>query len=193
MMGVMPSARALGALLVLLLGSACGSAATERQRNEKALAEDSASMLFKKGQVAASIGDMTRAEQYLVAALKAGGAEKPITEKLIVVCSADQRYPAALEYAEQYLYRHPRDVEVTFAAASIYAALGQMERARTLLEQVVGVRPEWSEPHYVLATVLREHGESLSAAERHDLEYLRLDPDGRFAERARARLSRGEQ
>jgi predicted Zn-dependent protease len=183
--------RSIAGVVATCAVTACGSAAAGgRNAERQAAADSSAATLLKRGRAAAAIGDLTRAEQYLIAALKAGGPEGAITRELLVVCVADQRFPAALEYAEQHLHRHPKDTEVQFAAASIYAAVGQGDRARVLLEDVVQRRPDWPDAHYVLASVLRDASEQ-ERADRHDLEYLRLEPEGKLAERARARLRRG--
>jgi predicted Zn-dependent protease len=181
-----------GLVLAVLLGTcACGSSI----ENERAMRqqEESAGELAKKGEAAAAAGDMTRAEQYLVAALRAGGPEKPLVQRLLFVCVADQRYPVALEYAEQYLHRHPQDADVQFAAASLHAAIGDNGGAETRLRSVLRARPDWAEAHYALATVLREQGVAGPAADEQDLAYLRLSPKGPLAETARARLSRGAQ
>lgn len=168
----------------------CGPAVTQTGEQQPPAQENSAEDLLRKGQASARIGDMTRAEQYFVLALKAGGDERKILSYLLKVCVADQRYPVALEYAEQYLRKNPRDLDVQFAAASIHAALGDAARARSMLEQVVRDDPERSEAHYALATLLRSEGQALQLADIHDLEYLRLNPNGPLAERARARLSK---
>jgi Flp pilus assembly protein TadD len=147
--------------------------------------------LLRKGEASAALGDLTRAEQYYVAAIKAGGDAERITKRLLVVCVADGRYPAALEYANQHLRLHPRDTYVKFAAASIHAALGDTLSARLLLEEVVKERPQWSDAHYSLATILRDQGGSRKRAEVHDLTYLRLEPEGPMAEQVRERLRRG--
>jgi tetratricopeptide (TPR) repeat protein len=179
----------LVALLCLSgLSASCGGAAAQRREREAAAKEASAPELIRRGEASASLGDLTRAEQYFVAALKTGGDEKQVTERLLAVCVADQRYPVAVEYAEQYLYRHPRDADVEFAAGSLHAALGNVERARALLADVASQRPNWPEVHYALATVLRDQGEALELADRHDLAYLRLSPQGTFSETVRARL-----
>lgn len=169
-------------------GSGCGASALKQQEVIKK--EASASELERKGDAYARIGDMTRAEQYLVASLKAGGNEKRIVGRLLVVCAADQRYVVALEYAEQYLHHHPEDDDVRFAAASLHAAVGDSARARGILEDLVRVHPTWAEAHYVLAGVLRDQGEPRELADIHDLEYLKAKPDGPLSESARARVSR---
>lgn len=185
--------RAAGRLACAALFSlvACGGAAAQQQRERDALRrEASAETLVERADAAASIGDMTRAEQYYVAAIGAGGREKPLVRRLLLVCVADRRYPVAAEYAEQYLRRHPRDAEITFAAASIQAALGQHEQAQRLLERVLQTRPAWPDAHYALSSVLRERGHAPQEADEHDRAYLKLSPDGPLAEVARARLTR---
>lgn len=182
-------------LLALALGilpcASCASAASQQQQARQTFAEEgTADELFRRGEASTALGDMTRAEQYFMAALRAGGDEKKITERLLTVCVTDHRYPMAIEHAENYLSRHPNDAEVQFAAASIHLALGHNARARQLLEAVVKHKPNWPEPHYLLATTLRQQGESLELADVHDLEYLRLDPSGPLAERARERIKR---
>lgn len=181
--------RALAIWLFLL--PSCMGATAQHQETQRIMREEASHQeLFRKGEASAAVGDLTRAEQYYMASLKAGGDAKRITERLLLVCVADQRYPAALEYANQHLYHHPRDVDVKFAAASIHAALGDTLSARWLLEEVVKARPDWSEAHYALATVLREQGEALDHAEIHDLAYLRLSPEGPLAEQVKERLRR---
>ena len=174
-------------LLTLFTTTACGAGAL--QQREALRKESSAAELQRRGEVCARLGDLTRAEQYLVAALKAGGDEKHVTERLLVVCVADQRYPAAVEYAERYLQRHPDDDDVKFAAATLHVALGDPARARLLLEQVLRVRPDWPEVHYALAGVLREQGEARELADAHDLAYLKGRPQGSLSAAAKAHLS----
>jgi tetratricopeptide (TPR) repeat protein len=183
------------ALLALVLApclGGCGSAAAQQERERQAAAKEaSAAELTKKGEAAASVGDMTRAEQYFAAALRQGGDEKLLVQRLLVVCVADERYPVAIQYADEYLERHPGDVDVSFASASLHAAVGDWVSARRLLEFVLQKRPDWSEAHFALATVLREQDDSPGLADIHDLEYLKLSPNGPLAERARARLTGG--
>jgi len=183
-------------LIVAVLGhcpliSACGRAALSPQHQQEAIRSDSSvKQLTANGDASAAIGDMTRAEQYYVSALKAGGNERALVQRLLVVCASDQRYPVAANYAEQYLHRHPMDIELKFAAGSIHAAIGEPHRARELFESVVRDRPEWPEAHYALASLIRAQSEPLALADQHDLEYLKLSPHGPLAETARARLSR---
>lgn len=141
-----------------------------------------------RGDASAMAGDLTRAEQYFTAALAAGGDERVLTKRLLVVCTTDERYPAAASYAEDYLRRHPNDTEVRYVLATIYLALGDRPLARGTLERVIAEQPELAVAHYALATVLRDTGDSYLDADRQFREYIRLSPQGEYAEAARASL-----
>jgi tetratricopeptide (TPR) repeat protein len=188
------AARTLGFLaLVLSCLGGCASTAQQARRHQRELErERSSAELIRKGEASSAAGDMTRAEQYFVAALHSGWRERFVVSRLLMVCVADQRYPVAAEYADDYLRRHPGDLDIAFAAASIHAALGHGERARALLEALIEKRPAWPEPHFTLASVLRDENdaEALALADTHDLAYLKLAPQGPLAEMARARLRR---
>jgi tetratricopeptide (TPR) repeat protein len=177
-------------LLACVSSTACGAGALSPQREREAMRkESSVHELVARGDASAAIGDLIRAEQYFVSALKAGGDERKLVRRLLVVCTADQRYPAAAEYAERYLHRYPTDVDLRFAAASIEMAIGNTRRARELLDSVLRERPDWAEAHYALASMMRAGGEPLALADLHDLQYLKLNPHGPLADTARARLS----
>jgi len=180
-------------LAIAALGlSACSAdrAAEEKEQRAVIAAESSGPALLNKARASTAMGDYSRAEQYYAAALRAGAPEKTVVERMIEVCVADQRYPAAVEHAEQYLYRHPGDAEVQFVAASLHVAIGELARGRSLYETVVKDRPNWPEPHYAFATLLRAEDCDIALADQHDLTYLKLSPQGAFAETARARLTR---
>jgi tetratricopeptide (TPR) repeat protein len=178
------------ALALLLLGAGCaGTGALPAGSAANVDPASAARELVGKANAAAAAGDMTRAEQYLVAALRSGGNEQRVMKRLLWVCVAAQRYAVASAYAEQYLYRHPKDALIAHAAATLHLALGERTRAQTLLEAVVGARPEWAEPHFALASLLRDGGAS-AAADAHDLAYLKLAPHGPMAEVAQTRLGR---
>ena len=175
-------------LAVLLLG--CAHTPQQRAREDAAVVREETvpARLVERGDAAASVGDMTRAEQYYVTAIKGGGDERVLTQKLLIACVQDGRYPAAANYGEDYLRRHPEDTEVRYALATIYIGLGELDRARRALEQVVAEQPNIAEAHYALATVLRTQGDSLLDADRELREYIRLRPNGEYVEAARASL-----
>jgi tetratricopeptide (TPR) repeat protein len=144
--------------------------------------------LKARGEAAAIAGDLTRAEQYFVAALKAGGDERTLTKRLIVVCVTDSRFPAAANYGDDYLRRHPGDTEIRYAVSTVYIGLGDLALARDGLERVVRERPDIAEAHFALGSVLRQQGESLLDADQQFREYIRLNPHGEYVEAARASL-----
>ncbi|MGC4093342.1 MAG: tetratricopeptide repeat protein [Polyangiaceae bacterium] len=145
-------------------------------------------LLLSRAHAFASIADYTRAEQYLRLALEAGAAAAEVTPLLIEVCVRDQRYLDAVQHAEAYLRRHPDDARLRFVLASLEAAVGNSQRARTEYERVLAHDADNADVHYALAVVLRDNFENLAQADRHFREYLRLRPSGSHAEEARAAL-----
>lgn len=174
----------------VLSSAGCAQSAQRRASADMEVirSETSPAHLQGRGDSAAMAGDLTRAEQYFVAALRAGGDERALTKRLFVVCVADGRFPAAASYGEDYLRKHPGDTELRYALGTVYIALGDAPIARSTLEQVVEERPELAGAHYALATVMRGQGDALLEADRHFREYIRLEPDGPYAEAARASL-----
>jgi tetratricopeptide (TPR) repeat protein len=183
-------------LTALVAAGSCilglGCAETQQQKATRNIDvirnETTPDRLQARGEGAAMVGDLTRAEQYFVAALNAGGDERALTKRLLVVCITDGRYPAAASYGEDFLRRHPGDTEVRYALGTVYIALGDLDRAREDLERVVQEQPDGADAHYALATVLRQQGAAPLDADRHFREYIRLSPQGPYAEAARASL-----
>ena len=180
----------LSPLAIVTLGNMTGCAPAESKLDrgiETMQRESTPSALSSRGEAFAALGDMTRAEQYFVAALKAGGEPGALVRRLVAVCVADGRYPVAIEYAEDYLRNHPRDVDVRYVTATMRAALGDASGAKDELRVVLAAKPNLADAHYALAQIAKNEGDVMRAdAEfRH---YLRLDPAGRHAEVARENL-----
>jgi tetratricopeptide (TPR) repeat protein len=180
------------ALLLLVATMGVGCAETQRQRASRDAAlvrrETTPARLQARGEAAAMVGDFTRAEQYFVAALNGGGDERLLTTRLLVVCVTDGRYPAAANYGEDFLRRHPGDIEIRYAVASVYVALGDLARAREGLRRVVAERPDIADAHYALATLLLQEEDGQREADNQLREYIRLRPNGQYSEAARASL-----
>lgn len=186
------SARIAHWFLLVALAAAtvsCASAGSEAQaRVETARNERKPELLIRKARAYASIGDATRAEDYLNAARESGGDERVIVRLLLDVCIGDRRYRAAVGYAEDFLRRHPRDRELRFLLATLHVALGNSSSALKELRAVLAEAPRNVEARYVLAVVLRDEVGDLDAADLEFREYLRLAPDGAHAEEAHGSL-----
>lgn len=169
--------------LFLLAGCARSSTAPLTAADDSERAE-AAAELMHRAQVFARASDYTRAEQYLNLAAESGRDEGEVTPLLIDVCIKDQRYRAALEYAEQYLRSHPRAYRLRFVTASLLSALGDIAHAREELDRVLTAQPSYADAHYSIAILLRDELGNHLEADRHFREYLRLAPSGRHAEEA---------
>lgn len=179
---------------VALVGAAglfgCASPQSKMQQGVAIMrAESAPDQLAARGDTFAAVGDMTRAEQYFVAALRAGGEPARLVRRLIAVCVADGRYPVALEYADEHLRKHPSDIDVRYAAATLRIAGGDEQRARRELTLVLAARPKFAEAHYVLAQLDQGNGDVMSA-DAEFRAYLASAPEGEHAEIARANLMR---
>jgi tetratricopeptide (TPR) repeat protein len=144
--------------------------------------------LVNRGRAFAAVGDTTRAEEYLAAALDQGANPNDILPLLLQVCVQTGRYRSAIQHAENHLRKHPDDVRTRFVLGTIYAAIGETKDAKTALETVVAVRPDESKAHYALAVLARDNENDVVGADRHFREYLRIEPAGSHAEEARASL-----
>lgn len=173
------------AFLLILLGG-CAKAADREASGPDSAAEsrrESAELMARARALAAN-ADYTRAEQYLNLAAQSGRDEAEVTPLLIDVCIKDQRYRNALQYAQEYLRRHPRAYRLRFVEATLLSALGDVARAREELEKVLNASPRHADAHYSLAVLLRDELGNHLEADAHFRSYLRLAPGGAHAEEA---------
>ena len=186
---VLPKSAVLLAGLALL-SCAAYPTAVAKQRLEVVERESNPERLAARARAFLAIGDYTRAEQYLNAALENGGRESEILPALLSICVKDRRYRSAIQYAEDYLRKHPREHRLRFVVASLYVGLGEVEGARVQLERVIEQDPRHADAHYALAVLFRDQAKSYGKADEHFREYLRLDPRGQHAEEAAGSLLR---
>lgn len=172
----------LACSLALLLGG-CARAAKPQTEAGNAEQQQVATWLQRAHQLA-DAADYTRAEQYLNLATKHGGDPARVMPLLIDVCVRDQRYRAALQYAEEHLRRHPRAYRLRYIEATLLRALGDIGKSRQELQRVLDASPEYADAHYSMAVLLRDQLGSYVEADRHFREYLRLAPRGQHAEEA---------
>jgi Tfp pilus assembly protein PilF len=149
--------------------------------------EQTPDKLFERGKGFASVGDLTRAEQYLTAALDRGGDADKITPVLLQVFIDGQRFRLAVEFCERALQKNPRNLRLRFLLGTLYNATGDAPNARTAFEAVVGADANHAEAHYALAVILREE-HNMDGADGHFREYLRISPKGPHAAEARGSL-----
>jgi predicted Zn-dependent protease len=181
--------RACGVALALAV-VACGHTPAEKAQADLAVlrAEHSSEKLVARGQAFATVGDLTRAEEYLAAAIDEGADPRTVMPMLLEVCIRGARYRSAIQHAETHLKRQPHDVPTRLVLGTLYAAVGEPKAARAALEEVVEAQPDEAQAHYVLAVVARDQESDVVEADRHFREYLRIQPNGAHAEEARGSL-----
>lgn len=183
---LLSSSLLLGGLLVA--GCVKTPERTLEERIEVLEREHEPERLLERAEALASVGDYTRAEQYLNLALQSGAEERRVLPLLLEVCTQDQRYRDAAQYVEHYLRRHPNEFRLRFVLGTLYAGIGDVEPARAQFEKLLAVQPEHAEAHYALAVLLRDQLGNFGGADRHFREYLRLRPRGPHSEEASASL-----
>jgi tetratricopeptide (TPR) repeat protein len=186
--------RKIGALVFAAI-IACGATACVRgpgaemhRRAEIVEREREPELLLSRARAFASIGDFTRAEQYIDAARRSGADERQLLPLLLEVCIRDQRYRAALQHTEDYLRKRPTEFRLRFMLATLHLALEEHEPARRELETVLRAAPRHAQAHYTLAVLLRDSLEQPQAADSHFREYLKLQPSGPHHAEASASL-----
>jgi uncharacterized protein HemY len=127
--------------------------------------------LVDRGKAFASVGDTTRAEEYLAAALDQGADPREVLPVLLQVCVQTGRYRSAIQHAENHLRKHPDDLRTRFVVGTLYAGIGETKDAKAALD-----------------IVARDNENDVVGADRHFREYLRIEPNGSHAEEARASL-----
>lgn len=177
--------------LVVPVVAACGpSTPAEKAQADMATfkREATTDKLLDRGKAFAALGDTTRAEEYLAAALDQGADPREALPLLLQVCVQTGRYRSAIQHGENHLRKHPDDVRTRFVVGTLYVAIGEVKDAKGNLETVVSARPNDAKAHYALAILARDSENDVVGADRHFREYLRIEPTGAHAEEARASL-----
>jgi tetratricopeptide (TPR) repeat protein len=165
-----------------MLSVGCGAEAMPDARaNIQVLRkEHTVDNLTRRGLAFAEMGDLTRAEQYLVAALEQGALPRQVVPPLLHVCVAAGRHRAALVYARDYGAPLANDPQFGFVLAVLESAVGDPDAAIARLRRTARALPGHADAHFQLALLLQRRGENDEAA-LHLREYLRLAPEGMFA------------
>jgi tetratricopeptide (TPR) repeat protein len=176
------------------LAGACTSNAKKIESQLEAIKEgQKPETLLARGRAFARVGDYTRAEQYLAAAIDGGADPKAALPLLLRVCLVEQRYRSAIAHAEPQLNKEPEDFRLRFVVGSLYSAIGDTDSAREHLEKVVEEKPGYAEAHFALGMLELEGEEDRVAADGSFRNYLRLEPAGEHAAEARGYLLRTVQ
>jgi tetratricopeptide (TPR) repeat protein len=93
----------------------------------------------------------------------------------------------ARRHFEEALRLDPEQPEARYNFANLCDELGERERALAEWLRVAGACPEFADAHFNLAQAFAEEG-AREPAKRHLEQYLSLDGNGEWAERARALL-----
>lgn len=176
-------------LLTAVMMSSC-AAVSAGPATPAAVETLSAEALFQRGLDARRVGDNTRAEQYLAAALEHGYPAKKGFPVLLDLCLATDRFDTALYYARARLLHQPHDWTLRYLVATLHLAAGQEGRAIPEIERLIDEEPRRSEPHYLHAVVARDHLRDSRLAAHDFRQYLALAPTGPHAAEARAFLRR---
>jgi tetratricopeptide (TPR) repeat protein len=173
---------------VLLMGCAAsqGQAPEHPRRGEPA---PSSAALFARGQAFAKAGDSTRAEEYMMLAVREGYPEQQAVLPIVRVCAEASRFQAALDHALPFLRRHPHAWRLRIVVASLQAALDRPAEAAAELRRVIIQQPAAAPAHYQLGVLQRDAFRDRAAARRSFQAYLRHDREGRFAPEVAAWLA----
>jgi tetratricopeptide (TPR) repeat protein len=180
-------------LMFLAMCGVCVACASSPERRLQAdvrtfQSEQSPEKLAARGRAFAAMGDTTRAREYFDAALEAGGDDQELTLLLLNVCVRDGRYRLAIDYAEQYVRKHPGDQRMRFVLGTLRAGVGEPLAAEAELTKVVAATPENPDAHYALAVLLRDQRNDALGADQQFRAYLQLQPEGEHSEEAKSSL-----
>jgi tetratricopeptide (TPR) repeat protein len=195
-------------IVALTLGlAACAPSASQKVEADIASVqkEANAKTLLDRGRAFATVGDHTRAEEYLASALDAGADPREVLPLLMDVCVRTGRYRSAIQHGENHLRKHPYDAETRVMVGALYTAINEGKLAKQQLERVVPPPSNGddekatadgtpakarlqAQAHYLLGIVARDDDNDVVEADRHFREYLRIEPNGEHAEEAKASL-----
>ncbi len=142
-------------------------------------------LLYERGRGYAKSGDLSRAEEYLTAAMDAGEDAKLVLPLLLHVCIAAGNYRLALDHAERALQRTPADTRLRFVVASLYQGTGDPVAAKENLDRVTREDPNFADAQFALGVLMRDDLKDHAGAEPHFRAYLKLAPTGAHADEAR--------
>ncbi len=176
--------------LLFCIAMGCSSAPPVRAPDAVSERRAAAVDLVERARGLARQSDWVRAEQYLGAAIALGASSAEITPLLVRVCVAAHHHRAATLYARAHLEAHPEDASLRYLLATLLVALGDFPAAVEQLQRLIEVQPTHASSHFLLGRLYLEEIRDARRADAALRAYLRLDPAGAHAARARAALLR---
>jgi Tfp pilus assembly protein PilF len=177
-------------LIAGLLAAGCTHAASDPAAGPAALRKgQTIDELYDRGRAFAMIGDLTRGEQYLSAALEHGADPQKVLPPLVHICVEAGRYRVAADYVHAYMGAAGESADLHMLYGLLEAAIGDVEVARREYETAIRLHPDDGTVHYALAVLLRSALLDPDGSNAEFREYLRLAPHGEHAAEARAALA----
>jgi tetratricopeptide (TPR) repeat protein len=148
-----------------------------------------AKILYNEGTLLAEAGDYPKAQEKFAASLRADPrfADAGYNLGVVLLASDDPKRAAAV--LEQVLLLTPDDELSVFALGKAYFDDGRFDDALSSFDQAIDMEPGLEEARFARAVTLLKLGERDDGIHALD-QYLRLFPDGVWADSARAELTR---
>jgi tetratricopeptide (TPR) repeat protein len=143
---------------------------------------------FLQAVSAEEAGDLARAEQLYRKTLARDDGFAAAWTNLGNVLERSGARGTAREAYEKALGLDPDQPEARFNLANLLADVGELELALAEYRRVVASCPEFADAHYNLGLLWERLGSPASARAAYE-QYLELDVDSEWAERARERVS----
>ena len=147
-----------------------------------------AAQLIEVASAAERLGDRLRAQQYLIAARRAGAEPGRVTARLLRLYAADGQYRLAIDCVREQLGSRPHQTGLRLVLARLYEATELDAAAIAEYERVLSDRPTEARAHLALALLLKRSKRDSGGADHHFRAYLALRPDAPDAADVRASL-----
>jgi tetratricopeptide (TPR) repeat protein len=181
-------AAVIGVLLSLSVPG-CGANTPRRPSvapNQSEVAIQSQREMVSRARQSMRRGDSIRAEHYYSLALEQGYDATELMPELLAVCLASSRLRSALNYAEPYLRKHPKDANLRYLVATVHLGLNHIKAAKQELHTVIRHDPSLADAYFLLAVL--EYSTDRDTAKQYLKEYILLRPMGDKANEARELL-----
>lgn len=179
----------IGLVCALSLGVLSACAGPNQAVSAKSPSSETPAQLVREAEALARVGETIRAEQYFSAALEMGANPAAVLPKLVSICVRAGRFRSALSYASPYLREQSENIELRYLIATLYAGIGDADRAIRELDQVLARKADHAPALHLAGELLLERGDYANAEQRL-VAYLKLQPNGPDAVEVREQMQR---